>query len=393
MAQLRRSMGFSQTFLYGLGTIVGAGIYALIGKIAGQAGEFAPLSLILAFLIALPTAYSYGQMAKLAPKCAGEAEYVMRGFNRRVLMLATGWAVTFTGIISCATLIKGFAGYLQVFIFLPQALVESLFAAALTLLAIKGIRESMWVSVSITLIEVAGILLVSYQSLRSSMSTQNIAHMQLENLGAAMPGVIAASFLAFYAFIGFEDMVNLAEEIKRPEKILPRSIFAALLIATLLYLLVLFASLRVLALEDLKTSASPMADVYAAAGGNPKVLGAIGLFAIINGALAQILMGSRVLYGLQHQKWPLSNLNALNVKTQTPARATILVGVLTLGFALLLPIESLATWTSYVILMVFTMVNLSFILIIENEAKPFAMLIAALGAFTNIALIASHINL
>ena len=393
MAQLKRSMGFFQTFLYGLGTIVGAGIYALIGKIAGQAQEFAPLSLVLAFLIALPTAYSYGQMVKVAPKCAGEAEYVMRGFKRRYLMLVTGWAVTFTGIISCATLIKAFAGYLQVFISLPQALTEGLFTAGLTILAIKGIRESMWVSVSITLIEVAGILLVSYQSLTASLPVQSIAHMQVENLGTAMPGIVAASFLAFYAFIGFEDMVNLAEEIKRPEKTLPITIFAALIVATLLYLLVLIASMRTLSLDALGASTSPMADVYAQAGGNPKLLGAIGMFAIINGALAQILMGSRVLYGLKHQSWPLSKLNVLNATTQTPARSTILVGAITLGFALLLPIESLATWTSYVILMVFTMVNLSFLLIIKNDARPFAKLIAMLGAITNITLIGSHINL
>ena len=175
-------------------------------------------------------------------------------------------------------------------------------------------------------------------------------------------------FLAFFAFIGFEDMVNIAEEVKDPQRTLPASILLSLLIATVMYALV--ALIAVLALDQnaLSESQSPLASVLSATSSiNPKIISFIGMFAIINGALIQMIMASRIFYGMAKQGWLWKGLAKVSSRTQTPVNATWLVIAIILSLALWFPLETLAKGTSYLILVVFALVNAALISVKQTQ--------------------------
>lgn len=363
MTQLHRSLNLPLVALYGTGTILGAGIYALVGKIAGVAGAFAPLAFLTSSCLALFTAYSYSQLVKRFPRSAGEAEYVYQGFKKISLSNLVGWLVAFTGIISAATLTIGFVGYFQVFLNLPQNLIISLLVVALTIIAIIGIKESAWMIMIITLIEISGLVLVCSVGFPSLIENDFLIPKLTSEFDIThVTPILIGAFLAFYAFIGFEDIVNLAEETKSPEKVIPASIFISLALATFLYLLVSLVAVSALPVDTLKASDAPITDMYVSYGGNKLLISAIGLFAIINGVLGQVIMSSRILYGLRHPFEFLKFLSKVHPKTKTPANATLFVSLLILLLTLLLPIETLANLTSVVILIVFSLVNVALIL-------------------------------
>ena len=362
MSELKRNLGFFQVTFYGIGTILGAGIYALIGKIVGVAGFLSPLSFVVSAFIAALTAYTYSELVKLFPQSAGEAEYVYQGFNSLVLSNLVGWMVALAGCVSSATLLNGFAGYFQVFAEIPKPLVILAIGVFCLALAIKGIKESVSIVTIFTIIEMGGLLIICIWGLPKVWEQKFL----MEPISQAMSGsffspLITGAFLAFYAFIGFEDMVNLAEETKEPRKNLPRAIAVAMVVSTTLYFLVSLVSLSLLGVEELKNSDAPFAIIFQKMGGNPKIMSLIGLFAIFNGILAQIIMSSRILYGTRHTISKLQWLKDVHPKTQTPVKATIFVGIIVLALGLIFPIEKLASGTSFILLMVFTMTNLAFL--------------------------------
>jgi amino acid transporter len=178
--------------------------------------------------------------------------------------------------------------------------------------------------------------------------------------GGVWQGIFIGGFLAFYAFIGFEDMVNVAEEVRQPERNMPRAILLALLVATLLYFTVATVAIGSVPLAGLAASDAPLAYLYQeVTGRNPVVITLIGMFAVINGALIQIIMAARVCYGMGRRRWLPLMFARINTVTRTPVLATASVALLVLVMALWLPLETLAKATSYFLLLVFTLVNLS----------------------------------
>ena len=222
---LKRSVSLPMLTLYGLGTIIGAGIYVLIGEIAGQAGMYAPLAFLVAAIVAVFTGFTYGELAARLPYSAGEAVYVSTAFNRHWLSTMIGWAVVLTGVVSAAALVNGFSGYFLVLIDLPEWFVVIALIAILGGVAAWGIEQSVWVAAIITVLSLLGLLWVLV-----------IAGPVLENLPDRLPemlpsasltawlSIMGGGFVAFYAYVGFEDMVNIAEEVKHPEQALPRAI-------------------------------------------------------------------------------------------------------------------------------------------------------------------------
>lgn len=358
---LKRALSLGPITYYGLGTILGAGIYVLVGKVAGYAGLYAPVSFLVAGLIAAFTAFSYAELAARYPQSAGEAVYVYEGLRTRFLAVLVGSLIALSGVVSCATLVSGFVGYLDVFVVLPRALVVPGVLILLWGLAAWGITESVRAASVITLIEIGGLLLIIAISAAGFASLPARLPELLPPLGTeAWKGIFLGAFLAFYAFLGFEDMVNVAEEVKDPRRTLPRAILLALAIATLLYLLVALAAVLTLPQATLAGSSAPLAEMYSRATGQPPLLiSFISLFAVMNGALIQIIMASRVLYGMSRQGWLPRGLGRVSARTRTPLLATAAIALGALVLALWLPLVTLAKTTSFLLLVVFALVNLS----------------------------------
>lgn len=317
--RLKRSLGLIAVTLYGIGAIIGAGIYVLIGEVAGAAGYFAPLSFFIAAFIALFSALSYAELSAKFPRSAGEAIYVQEAFGQPLLTRVVGLLVIFTGVVSAATLSAGMVGYFHVFINWPAALVIVLFVAIIGAIAILGIQQSAWMVGAITVIEAGGLIYVIFTAdatmgVREWSSELSTTDIDL----SVLSGIFLGCFLAFFAFIGFEDMVNIAEEIKHPENTLPRAILLALLLATLLYIAVIVAALSTLPPEQLAASKAPLADVMIASGQPAEWIALISLIAVINGAIVQLIMAARVIYGMARNRMLPRPLAHVDAKTSTP---------------------------------------------------------------------------
>lgn len=359
--ELKRSLSLTLTTLYGLGNILGAGIYVLVGKVIAHAGLFAPLSFLIASLLACLTAFTYAELSARYPLSAGEAVYVQQGLGIRTVSALVGLLIIFAGMVSAATILRGFTGYLQVFVPVPEIAAILVLVVALGGLAAWGITESVMVAALITVLEIVGLLMIIVVATPDMLTGQGLPTDFSPLLeGSAWYGIFAGGFLAFYAFIGFEDMVNVAEEVREPRRNLPRALLLSLAIASVLYFLVALAAISSVPASLLAGSDAPLADLYRyVTGQEPVVITLIGMFAVINGALIQIIMASRVCYGMSRQQWLPSMFGRVNALTRTPLLATAVVSLVVLGLALWFPIETLAKATSYFLLLVFSLVNLS----------------------------------
>ncbi|MGB5474565.1 MAG: APC family permease [Gammaproteobacteria bacterium] len=358
---LRRSLSLSLVIFYGLGNILGAGVYVLIGKVAAYAGYQAPLSFLLASLLAGFTAFSYAELSARYPFSAGEVVYIQDGLGIRPLAILTGLLIIMAGIVSAATIARGFTGYLQVFTPFPALPAIVLLVTCLGALAAWGITQSILVAAVMTVVEIAGLLLILWVARPDSTTLLNTLSALTSPVDAGSArGIFLGAFLAFYAFIGFEDMVNVAEEVRQPQRNLPRAILTALGISTLLYFAVAVVAVSVVTPAQLAASDAPLAYIYQQASqADPLLIAAISMIAVVNGALIQIIMASRVCYGMGNRGWAPPWLARVHPATRTPVLATGLVTLLVMLMALWLPLESLARATSFFILLVFVLVNLS----------------------------------
>ncbi|WP_456405215.1 APC family permease [Thiolapillus sp.] len=371
-SNLNRSLSLPLVVLYGMGTILGAGIYVLIGEVAGVAGYRAPLAFLVAALLAGFSAFSYAELSSRFPQSAGEAVYVQKGIGWRWLAILTGLMVIAMGVLSSATIANGFVGYLHVFVQIPGPLAVTLLIITLGLVAWWGIHQSVLLAGLFTLIEVFGLLLIIWVSRERFDQLPSLWNeIGFGGKGSFFPGVLLGAFLAFYAFIGFEDIVNVAEEVKRPRRTLPRAIILVLILTTLLYMSVSLIAVLSVPPAELAAQGAPLAHIYATnTGGKPVVITLVGMFAVINGALIQIIMASRILYGMSRQGWLPAVLGAVHPTTRTPHMATLLITITILIFALWLPLVTLAQFTSFFTLLVFSLVNIALIRLKLGGASP-----------------------
>lgn len=367
-AELRRTVDTKLLTLYGIGNIVGAGVYVLVGKIAEPAGYLSILAFLIAALVAFCSALSYAELASRFPVSAGAAVYMHEAFRAKRLSTVVGIFLVLAGIISAATLIKGFTGYFATFVDLSPPLIMAGLSAVLLLVMLRGIKESVTVAALFTIIEVAGLIfLVGSILFFEPNAVSNFAGHFTADLSAlnmaAISGIMSAAFIAFYAFVGFEDMVNIAEEVKQPQKAFPRAILISMLFVTVLYIAVATVTLGVLSPDILGQSKAPLADAYqAATGNNTATIVVVSLIATLNGILANVIMGSRFLYGMSKRSWLPAWFSPLS-RRHVPARSIMIVCVLALGCAIWLPIEHLAQLTSLLLLFVFLAINISLIVI------------------------------
>lgn len=387
---LRRTLSFTQIVLYGLGTTIGAGIYALLGEIAGVAGMFSPWAFLVAALLALLTALSFARMVSRYPRAAGAALYIENGFQSKKLGLVVGLLVVFAGVVSSSALLNGLVGYAQDFVPWSRTALMLTSLLGIGLVVIWGINASAWVAGLITVVEVGGLIWASTLSAQSALESEiSLTQFWPSSFLSTGPLIFSGAVLAFYAFIGFEDMVEVAEEVEDVRKVMPRAILVTLALSSFLYLLLVSTAVAAVGSEFLAQSSAPLSDLVAhLSNTNPLIMSAIGVFAILNGALVQLVMASRVLYGLADRGQIHRLLRTVNNVTKTPVHATLLCIVCILLTALTGTVDQLARSTSLIILIVFALVNLSAVFDEHRQSSPSrrAQSIALLAAFVCIGL-------
>ncbi len=371
---LRRSLKLGHAVLYGLGVTIGAGIYVLVADTAGRAGVHAPIAfLVTAVLIGL-TGASLAELGSRYPVAAGEAEYVRRGFRSDRMAAVVGMLVIAMAMVSAAAISVGAAGYVRVFVpLLPETLVIAAVVLAMGAVATRGILESVTFAGVMTLIEIGGLLIIVASGfLNEPQVVARLPEMVPRSLdGALWAGIMTASMLAVFAFVGFEGIVNIAEEMEDPARTLPRAIFLTLGITTVLYVLVMWVSLISLGPTQLAAAKAPLAAVFEKlTGGSPRVMSAIAIVATLNGIVVSLIMASRVMYGLGRSGALPRVLSRVNESTATPLLATVVATAIALTFAVALPIGQLADLSARITLVVFGLVNVALVLVKRSETDP-----------------------
>jgi len=388
--QLRRTLGLFEVTLSGIGIILGAGIYALIGEAAGLAGNAVWVSFFLSAVVAVFTGLSYAELASMFPKASAEYEYTSQAFGRFSAIIV-GWLIIFSGVIGAATVSLGFAGYFQALTgasLLPSAFV---LLAVLSAIVSAGIKQSARLAVTFTLIEALGLVFVIILGVPY---LGGVDLLEMSPLG--LSGIFQASALIFFAFIGFEEMVKLSEETKDPEKNIPRGLMLAISTSIVLYIMVALSAVSVLGWERLGQSSAPFADIaYSALGPNAStIISIMALFATINTALLMLLASSRIIYGMAKAGSLPGILASVHPKTHTPWAATILSMTLAMAFLFLGDIAFVANVNNFTVFVTFIVINAALIVLRYNrpeENRPFQVplslgklpLLPVLGIFFN----------
>ncbi|RLM54114.1 amino acid permease [Halobellus sp. Atlit-31R] len=355
MTELRRELGLSEAVVYGVGLILGAGIYAIIGEATGLTGGSIVFSFVLAAVIAALTGLSYAELSSLFPQAEGDYIYVREAFDRELLSDVTAAGRLLMGVISSAAVALAFAGYLSSFVDVPVVPVALLLVVATAAVNYWGIELSTKINVVFTAIEVLGLLIVIWIARGSWGSAQVF---QTPN---GLFGVVHASFLIFFAYIGFGSIVNVAEETENATVTIPRAIVLAIGITTVLYVLVGLSAVSLVDWQVLGQSPSPLAEV-ARIGWGPTgstVLAVIALFATTNTVLVLQISTSRLLYGVsksEYQVFP-EIFSRVHPSRQSPHYAVALVGLGTLPFVFLGDVGLVAGLANVMLLVVFVIVN------------------------------------
>lgn len=360
-ATLLRRVNLTLLSFYGIGTILGAGIYVLIGKVAGYAGMLTPLAFVVAAVLAGLSAFSYAELSTRYPKSASEAVYIYAGFSLRSLALVVGLMIVAVSVTSSATLVTGLLGYLGEFISVARSLAIIVTVVVLAAIVIWGISHSVWAASLLTVLEIFGLLLVIWVTRESWAAVpEKLPQMFLVTGLSEISGILLGAFIAFYAYIGFEDMVNIAEEVKQPQTTLPRGIIIALSVTASFYIVVAIVSVTSVDVTQLAQSDAPLAYIYMEQTGREATfISSIGVISILNGVLVQMVMASRVLYGMGRQQWLPAVLATVSPLTHTPIIAILIVATLILVLSLVVPLLSLAKLTSFITLIVFALMNLA----------------------------------
>jgi basic amino acid/polyamine antiporter, APA family len=395
-APLRRRLGLPLLVLYGVGITIGAGIYVLIGSVAGHAGIYAPWSFMLAAMVMALTVASYAELSTRYPVSAGEAAYVKAAFQSRLLSTLTGFLTVAIGVVSSSAVTLGSVGYIQQFVDLPQIAIVIATVTMLGAAAAWGILESVLLAGVFTLIEVGGLLAIIVAAIHSDIPILSTAIQIPPFEPGTFSGIAFASLLAFFAFIGFEDLANVVEEAKVPHRDIPRAMVLTLVISTVLYVAVAAIAVSAVSVERLSSSPAPLSLVFReVAGISPATISAVAIVATLNTILAQMTMAARVIYGMSRQGDLPNIVGRVHPLTATPIFATAVIAALVIALALSVSFEWLAESTSLATLVVFAMVNLSLLRLRHRKIQSHGphvrvqIWVPAMGFLTCITLIAT----
>ena len=365
MSELKRHMGLFHLTMYGVGLILGAGIYVLIGEATAFAGNSVWISFLFGTIVAMFAGLSYAELTALFPKAAAEYTFVKHAFKNNFLAFIIGWLTAITSMITAATVSLGFGGYLAQFVNLPITISAVLLIGGLSIVNFIGIKESTWANTIFAIVTAGGLVLIIFLGMTYE-TTEQIDYFEMPH---GTTGIILAFVLIFFAFIGFEDMANVAEEVKRPKKTIPRAIILSVIITGILYILVSLSVVRVINWEELGQSAAPLAAIAERSLGiqGSIALSAIALFATASTVLITLVAGSRILYGMAHNKSLPLSLGKIHSKTKTPWIAVIGILITSIAFTLIGDIVIVANITVFAVVITFAMINLSVIVLRYTE--------------------------
>lgn len=371
---LKRGIGGGLLLVFILGDVLGAGVYALMGELAGEAGGMTWVPILVALVMALLTAGSYAELVTKYPKAGGAAVFAQRAFKSPVVAFLVGYCMLCAGIVSVAGLAVAFAGdYLATFVALPVPLVAAVFLALVAALNLRGIKESVRSNLVMTAIEVTGlVLVVVVAAVALAGGTGDIGRvMEAPAVDAPVLALLGAALLAFYSFVGFETSANVAEEVKDVSRVYPRALFGALLAAGAVYLLVALGSSALLAPEELADSSGPLLDVVRASGvAVPDwAFSLVALVAIANGALLTSIMSSRLAYGMADQRLLPTVLSRLLPGRRTPWVAIVATTGLSILLAIIGSLQTLAETVVLFLLVVFVSTNAAALVLRKDRVE------------------------
>lgn len=399
---LHRSIGPTQMALYGLGSMLGAGIYGLMGKVAGEVGNAIWLAFLVALVAALLTALSYASLGSRHPRAAGAAYVAERAFGLPMLSFVLGLALVCSGLTSVATQSQVFAANIVKLFGLEALPVQALalgFLLILTGIVFRGIRESMWVNVTCTLVEAGGLLLVIVvgMSYWGSVDYFELPEARANDIATLL--IMQGAVLAFFAFIGFEDMYNVAEEVREPERNVPLGLILAMAMAATLYVAVAVTTVSVVPWQELAEAPGPITEVVARAAPAipPIAFTLITLFAVANTALVNYITSSRLIYGMARQGLLPEVLGNVHAERRTPHYAILGLFVVLAPLALLGTIAELAAATVLLLLFVFTVVNSALFVLKRRKGEKkgrfeVPLFVPAAGALVSFTLIVVRVG-
>ena len=349
---LRRELGLFEVTLSGVGIILGAGIYVLIGQAAGLAGNALWLAFGLSAIIALLTGLSYAELSSMFPKAAAEYDYVANAFNTR-LAFVIGWMVFLSGVLAAATVALGFAGYFSALTGSPQILSAVAILILLTGLLVYGVKETARVAVVSTLLEMAGLIIII------AIGLPHLGSVNYLEMPQGFSGLFAASALIFFAYQGFESMVKFSEETKSPETIVPKALILAVVICVVFYILVALSVVSVMGWEQLSVSKAPFADIVSAALGPDAaiLIAIIALFATANTVLMSMYASSRILYGMAGSYRLTAGFARVHPGRRTPLTAIVFCGIFSIALLFTGDIAFIANVTNFMLFVTFIVIN------------------------------------
>lgn len=354
---LKRELGLFHATTIGVGLILGAGIYVLIGEAASTAGNATWLAFVFSAVVAVLTGFSYAELSSMYPTDAGEYTYTEKAFGKG-LAFFIGYFVLLSAIISAATVATGFAGYFtNLFSFENGILVSILVIVGFSLINYRSIKASAWTNVIFTALEIIGLFIIIGLGI---FYGKNVGLLDMPH---GIEGVFKASALVFFAFLGFESVIKLAEEVKHPRRTIPLALLLSIAISTVLYLMVAIAAISILDWETLAASSAPLADVAAAVLGNNAfiAISVIALFSTGNTVLISLIAGSRTLYGISENYKVLKPFRKVHKKRKTPHLAILAVMLVAIIFSFISDVGLIAELTNFTIFITFAIINLTVI--------------------------------
>ncbi|MCW4386350.1 APC family permease [Salinibacterium sp. SYSU T00001] len=373
-AGLKRNISGLFLFLFILGDVLGAGIYALVGVMAGETGGAIWVPLGIALVLALLTAGSYAELVTKYPRAGGSAVFAERAFRTPLVSFLVGFSMLSAGVVSAAALALAFAGdYLSVFIQIPPVLGAILFLVLVALVNLRGIKESMQANFVMTAIELTGLLIVLI-CVAVFVGGGNGDPGRLTEFNpntTPFLAVMAGALLAYYSYVGFETSANIVEEIRDPARVYPRTLFAALITAGVLYMLVAAASTITLAPEELADSTGPLLAVVEETGvAMPSWLfSAIALIAVANGCLLTMIMASRLTYGMAKQHLLPAPLGRVLPRRGTPWVSIIVTTIVAMALTFTGDLSTLANTVVLLLLFVFLSTNVAVLVLRRDKVE------------------------
>ncbi|MFC7309924.1 APC family permease [Streptomyces monticola] len=394
--ELKRAIGPGLLILFVIGDILGTGIYATTGKVAGKVGGALWLPFVIGFVVAILTAASYVELVGKYPKAAGAALYTQKAFKVPFLTFIIAFMVMCSGLASASAAARAFSGdYLSELTAgaLPPTLVAILFILALAALNLRGVSESVKTNVVLTVVELTGLMIIlaigAYAVMTGGGEPSRLGEFESTGSGyALMTGILGATALGFFAFVGFEDSVNMAEETKDPVRTFPRAIFIGVAVTGTIYVLVALVSSLLVDHKTLAGSSGPLLEVVKAGGIDfpHKLFALIALFAVTNSALINIMMASRLCYGMANERILPRAMGRVLPRRRTPVVGIVFVSVLAIGLVSTGEIEGLGDTTAFLLLCVFAVVNVAVLVLrrdpVEHEHFRAPTILPVLGAVT-----------